>query len=190
MASNIGIKIANGDFYPILEEDSFKKKRMILTTVHDNQSSVQIDLYRSAVNTITDAQYIGSLVVENIKPKPQGEPSIEMIISADEEGVVVADAIDLDAGANGEHYELTVSLKSLDETARDVEIPDFELESNEEPPSGLYQHANKIRQKSEKSRAGLFIVIGLLLILGLFAAWLFFLGGLNVIGSAFSYCLW
>jgi molecular chaperone DnaK (HSP70) len=124
MASNIGIKIANGEFYPLIEENSSIKKRLILTTVHDDQPSVQIDLYRSSSSTMTDAQYVGSLVVEKIKPKPKGDPSIEMVISSNSGGEIMADAIDLDTTTGAEHYTLTVSLKSLDETSRDMEIPD------------------------------------------------------------------
>ena len=186
MASNIGIKIANGEFYPIMEENSSIKKRLILTTVHDNQPSVQIDLYRSPQGTMPDAQYIGSVVVENIKPKPKGEPSIEMVISSDSNGDIIADAIDLDTGASGEHYVLTVSLKSLDETSRDVDnLPDFELESNEEPPSGLYNQAKQARQeKTGKSKAWIIPLIIILLLLGLLAAWLFFFGGMETIRSS------
>ena len=114
MSSNIGIKIANGEFYPIMEENSVIKKRLVLTTVHDNQPSVQIDLYRSAANTMSEAQYIGSLVVENIKPKQKGEPSIEMVISSNADDEIVAEAVDLDTSSGGEHYVLTVSLKSID----------------------------------------------------------------------------
>jgi len=184
MASNIGIKIANGEFYPIMEENSLVKKRLILTTVHDNQPSVQIDLYRSAADSMTDAQYIGSLVVEHIKPKPKGEPSIEMVISSNSKGEIIAEAIDLDTSAGGEHYVLTVSLKSLDETARDLEIPDFELESNEEPPSGLYNQAKKIRQEEKKSKLPVILVLVILLIiLGLAAVWLLLFGGLEKVNS-------
>jgi hypothetical protein len=184
MASNIGIKIANGEFYPIMEENSLIRKRLILTTVHNNQPSVQIDLFRSPVGVMTDAQYIGSLVVENIKLRPKGEPSIEMVISSNSKGEIIADAIDLDTSSGGEHHVLTVSLKSLDETSRDMEIPDFELEANEEPPTSLYEHAKKIRkEKKGSSKAWIFILIGILLILGLLAAWLFFLGGLDVAKS-------
>jgi len=187
MASNIGIKIANGEFYPLIEENSLTKKRMILTTVHDNQPSVQIDLFRSPVGVMADAQYIGSLVVENVKPRPKGEPSIEMVVSANDRGEIIADAIDLDTTAGGEHYVLTVSLKSLDETSRDMEIPDFELESNEEPPTGLYQRAQKIRKKKKSApKAWIFVLIGILLILGLLAAWLFLYGGLDVVKPAFN----
>ena len=187
MASRIGIKIANGEFYPIVEEDSLVKKRLILTTVHDNQPSVQIDLYRSSTDLMADAQYIGTVVVENIKKRPKGEPSIEMIISSDSNGNVIADAIDLDNTAGGEHYVLTVSLKSMDETARELDIPDFELETNEEPPSCLYQHASRIRnEKKSAPKPWLFVLIGVILILALISAWLFFFGGLNLVKSFFN----
>jgi LysM repeat protein len=179
MASTIGIKIANGDFYSIIEENSSVKKRLILTTVHDKQQSVQIDLYRSAMRTMADAQYIGSLVVENIKPKPKGEPSIEMVISSNANGDITADAIDLDTSAGGEHQVLNVSLRSLDETSRDVDLPDFELENNEEPPSGLYKQAQAVRQeKPEKKFPWLVIIIvGVVIVLALAVIWFFLLGG-------------
>jgi hypothetical protein len=180
MASTIGIKIANGDFYSIVEENSSVKKRLILTTVHDKQNSVQIDLYRSAMRTMADAQYIGSLVVENIKAKPKGEPSIEMVISSNANGDITADAIDLDTSAGGEHHVLNVSLRSLDETSRDVDLPDFELENNEEPPSGLYKQAQAIREESEEKKKFpwlVVIIIGIVLILALAAVWFFLLGG-------------
>jgi len=187
MASTIGIKIANGDFYPLVEENSQIKKRLVLTTVHDNQPSVQIDLYRSPVNKMADAQYIGTVVVEKIKLKPKGEPSIEMVISSDANGNIIADAIDLDPGSHGEHYVLTVSLKSMDENTRDIDIPDFELESTDEPPSGLYQHAEKIRQKKKASpKPWIFILAGVVIILGLLAAWLFFFGGLDAVRSLYT----
>jgi hypothetical protein len=133
---------------------------------------------------MTDAQYIGSLVVENVKPKPKGEPSVELVISSDSKGEIIANAIDMDTGPGSEHYVLTVSLKSLDETSRDMEIPDFELEPNEEPPTSLYKHALKVQKKKpRRSLAWLFILLGLIIILGLLAAWLFFLGGLDVVNS-------
>ena len=186
MASSIGIKIANGKFYPLIEENSSVKKRLILTTVHDNQPSVQVDLFRSPVNDMIDAQYIGTVVVENVRPKPKGEPSIEMVVSSDSSGNIIADAIDLDATANGEHYVLTVSLKSMDDTSRDADLPDFEMESNEEPPSGLYQHAEQIRKEKKPFPKWLIILLAAVLLLGLLAGWLFYLGGLNIVKSRYN----
>jgi hypothetical protein len=173
MASSIGIKIANGEFYSIIEENSSVKKRLILTTVHNNQQSVQIDLYRSITRTMADAQYIGSLVVENIKHRPKGDPSIEMVISSNKNGDIIADAIDLDTGPGGEHQVLNVSLTSLDDMAREEEIPDFELETSEDPPSSLYTHA----EQEKKFPWLIVILIGMMIILGLLAVWFFLFGG-------------
>lgn len=180
MASTIGIKIANGEFYPIIEENSTVKKRLILTTVHDKQRSVQIDLYKSFTKTMADALYIGSLVVENIKPKPRGEPSIEMVISSNMQGDITADAIDMDTSSRGEHQVLSVSLKSLDESNRELEIPDFELEQNEEPPTGLYSRAQEIKNHQETGESRKFpilpvILLGVVVLLVILAVWFFFL---------------
>jgi hypothetical protein len=168
MASTIGIKIANGEFYSILDENSNVKKRLVLTTVHDDQRSVQIDLYRSYARTMADALYIGSLVVEEIKPKPKGEPSIEMVVSCDTEGHISAEALDLDTGSGGHHQYLSVSLKSLDNNSH-LELPDFELESQDSPPQGLYGRAQAVKGREEEARRKkvpwvLVILLGVLLI--------------------------
>jgi nucleoid-associated protein YgaU len=181
MASTIGIKIANGEFYSILDENSNVKKRLVLTTVHDNQRSVQIDLYRSYTKTMADALYIGSLVVEDIKPKSKGEPSIEMVISCDTEGRISAEALDLDTGSGGQHQYLSVSLKSLDDDSRDLELPDFELEQHSGPPQGLYGRAQavKAKEKSQQKKApwALVILLGVLLIAICLALFFFFIRG-------------
>jgi hypothetical protein len=177
MAATIGIKIANGKFYPIIEEKSSVRKRLVLTTVHNRQQGVQIDLYRSLTKTMADAQYIGSLVVENIKPRAKGDPSIELVISSNENGDIVADAFDLDLGADGEHYILNVSLRSLDEDSRDVDIPDFELEQSEHPPSGLYHQAETFQENKKQFPWLIVILSALLVILVAAALWLFLFGG-------------
>ncbi len=165
MAATIGIKIANGDFYSILQESSSVKKRLVLTTVHDNQKSVQIDLYKSVAQTMADAMYIGSLVVENIKPRPKGEPSIELIISSTAEGEITADATDLDAPAGSDLHHLSVSLQSLDDDSRNYNIPDYEIDSTEAPPSGLYEKASIIREADKKKKIPwMWIIIGILIL--------------------------
>jgi hypothetical protein len=189
MASTIGIKIANGEFYSIIEENSTVKKRLVLTTVHDKQRSVQIDLYRSFAKTMADALYIGSLVVENIKPKPRGEPSIEMVISSKRNGDITAEAIDMDTSAKGEHHILTVSLKSLDEDNRDMDIPDFALEQHEGPPTGLYERARKVKKSKEsKGAPGLiFVLAGLVLIVLILGLWFFFLRQRGILPYEFPF---
>jgi molecular chaperone DnaK (HSP70) len=129
VVSSIGIKTANGRFYPILAENIKAKKRLVLTTVHDSQHSVQLDLYRNTTEEMSDAQYIGTLVVNKIKSRRKGDPSVELIISIDENGAVTADARDLDNQKKGGHAHLSVSLASLKKTDNDIGEANFELEN-------------------------------------------------------------
>ena len=72
--STIGIKIADGSYYPVLEERFTGTKRLTLTTVKDGQDRVQIDLYRGEGNTLDHAQYVGSLVIESIPRRRRANP--------------------------------------------------------------------------------------------------------------------
>jgi hypothetical protein len=179
MASTIGIKLANGEFYPILEENSNVKRRLILTTVHDTQQSMQIDLYKSFTRSMADAVYIGSIVVENIKEKPKGEPSIEMIITSNAEGEITADAVDLDSSSRAEHLHLSVSLKSINEDNRELELPDFELDSHEPPPQGLYEKVVSTHENQGRHTFPwvVLIIIGVLIILLGLGLWFFVFRG-------------
>jgi hypothetical protein len=178
MAGTIGIKIANGDFYPIIGENSPVKKRLVLTTVHDRQSNVQIDLYRSISKSMLDAQYIGSLVVEDINSKPKGEPSIEMIISVDGDGNIKAEAHDLDAGPDGERHTLNVSLQNVESLADLDENPDFSI-SGSQYKYGRVDHTEKDR----KFPWLVLILAALFAALAITALWFFFLGGRDVFSS-------
>ena len=121
--STIGIKIADGSFYPIVERDSGRWKRVILTTVKDEQTNVQIDLYEGEGEDIESAKYVGSLLIEDITPLPAGESEIELRIGVEEGGKLSARAEDL---GSGESQSLNVSLESLTEE-NIYDIPEFEL---------------------------------------------------------------
>jgi nucleoid-associated protein YgaU len=181
VAASIGIKIANGDFYPILDENSQAKKRLVLTTVHDGQRSTQIDLYRSATRSMADAQPIGSLVVEKIKARKKGEPSVELLISFNADGDVFAEAKDLDNPQSGEGAQLSVSLKTLQGSVPD--IPDFDLESQDGFDDGGmddYPAASPETTRWDAKRKIPVLPIAaaaVILLVALFAVWIFAFGG-------------
>jgi hypothetical protein len=167
MASTIGIKVANGEFYPIMEENSAVKKRLILTTVHDDQKSVQIDLYNSNSRTMADALYVGSLVVDNIKPQSKGGPSIEMTLVSNAAGELSVDVVDLEY-PRGEHQHLSVSLASMTEDTADGDLHDFELDTPEHPPRGLYEKAAALKEdKKKKAAPWILVAVATLLLLAI-----------------------
>jgi hypothetical protein len=125
--SKIGLKLANGEFYPVLDEDSAARKRLVVTTVQDGQRSVQIDIYRGTGPSVVGAEYVGSLVVDNIPFAPKGEPDIRLDLGLEADGKLSAYAEEL---STGQHQSLELSLESLAEEKK-YEIPDFAFE--EEP---------------------------------------------------------
>jgi hypothetical protein len=175
MAGTIGIKIANGDFYPIIDENSPVKRRLVLTTVHDKQSNVQIDLFRSISKSMLDAQYIGSLLVETNSSKSKGDPSIEMVISVDRDGNVSAEAYDLDSGPEGKRHTLNVSLQNIDSLDN---APDFALSGQS------YKHSEKYIEHDRKFPWLVMALATLFVALAIAALWYFFLGGRDVFSTA------
>jgi hypothetical protein len=132
MSTNmIGLKLADGEFYPVLEDGTAARKRLIVTTVQDGQPSVQIDLYRGEGPTVKSAAYIGSLVVEGIPKMAKGEPDIRMDIGLDAEGILTAFAQEASTGAS---QSLKVSLESLAEEEK-YEVPDFEFSKESDSSS-------------------------------------------------------
>jgi hypothetical protein len=119
----IGIKLADGSFYPVLSEGDRNRKKLVLTTVRDNQETVQIDLFRGEGELAEETDYIGTLMIENIQPAPMKEPEVEVVLGVDEQGNLEATASDM---LTGESQSLSVSLQSLSQGAADY--PEFELE--------------------------------------------------------------
>ncbi len=123
-SESIGIKIADGTFYPVVEKGFQGRKRLVVTTVRDNQSNVQIDFYRSATASVEERGYIGSLLIENLQPGPKGDPEIEVLVGLDDTGNLSAEARDK---KTGERQTLSVSKTSLAE-GQTYAVPDAELE--------------------------------------------------------------
>ncbi len=121
--ASIGIKLADSKFFPVLDEGVPSSKILELTTVRDNQSSVQINLFRSETGTIDDATYVGTLIIEDVLPRKMGDPTIELTLTLDEGNELSAEAVDLESGTR---QVLTVSLETLESESL-YNLPDFDL---------------------------------------------------------------
>ncbi|HUX11378.1 MAG TPA: Hsp70 family protein [Spirochaetia bacterium] len=126
----IGIRLANNTFFPVLDEDKqgradgrAARKRLILTTVKNDQETVQIDLYRGESKEIDKDTYLASLTVENIRTAKAGDPDIELVMATDNGGQLQARAYDRAGGAEN---SLSVSLQELSPNET-YETPDFSI---------------------------------------------------------------
>lgn len=124
----IGIKLADGSFYPILEEGTAKSYQLDLTTVKDGQTKVQIDLYRSETGTMEDAQYVDTLEVSNLIPHPNGEAELHLSLALNENNELDAKVVDEETGKQSE-TSVTLVSRTLAERA---EPTNFELSDSQE----------------------------------------------------------
>jgi len=183
----IGLKLADGEFYPVLEDAVAARKRLVVTTVQDGQRSVQIDLYRGEGSRVDGSEYIGSLVIEGIPDMAKGEPDIRMDLGLADDGTLTAFAQEASTGAS---QSLKVSLKSLAEEEK-YEVPDFrfsgatplteayadeDFEGTDSLPSqedsaqllaGVRDESESAGEEKPRSRTALFIVIAIVAVAAL-----------------------
>jgi hypothetical protein len=180
--NQIGVRLADGSFYPVLEQEFTGRKKLVVTTARDNQGTVQIDLFRGREGRADQGQFIGSLIIENIHPAPSREPEIELELGLDDQGKLDAVASD---PLSGEKQSLSVDLPSLEAgelptlEQAPAEVP--EAEAVEEPlltgetyPIGA---ADRRKEHLERRRVRPLALIGFILL------------GLIVVAGA-AYLIW
>ena len=124
----IGIKLADGSFYPVLEDNTPSEKKLELTTAHNNQTKVMVDLYRSATCSMDDAEYVDSLQIENLTARPNGETDIKFSISLDEDNQLSARIVDPETG-NESNTTITLVSRTLEER---LVTDDYAINDSEE----------------------------------------------------------
>lgn len=127
----IGIKLADGSFYPVLKEGSPNERLLQLTTAHNNQTKVMVDLYRSQLASMEDAEYVDSLQIENLIEHPNGEPTLNFTVSIDENNRLSAKMIDSETGLQS-NATITLVSRTLEERLLpdEYEIKDPTLDEN------------------------------------------------------------
>lgn len=135
----IGIKVADGAFYPVLDPEAGQRKKMVLTTTHDYQEKVQIDFYLGEENSSPEELIsIGGMRMEKVEPEEQGRPEVTLFLSVDEEGNLIARAVDEVVGEDeskvyvipyGDDSSLSFDEDAFDDL-RGQESPDFGGESS------------------------------------------------------------
>ena len=136
MGKKIGIKLADGTFYPIMEDGVPQKKLMELTTVQDNQTTASIDLYRSESGTMEDAEYVDTLELSELAPHPGGETNITFTLKLDENNMLDAEVVEPETGKMSATKSNLVKLPAERKLsiADDVSVADASDIDFEEPP--------------------------------------------------------
>ncbi len=133
----IGIKLADGSFYPIMEEGKPVKKTLGLTTVNDNQTRVIVDVYRSKTGTMEDAEYVDSLQIDNLVAHPNGTADINLNIGLDENNKLHAEMDDPETGATS-NANVTLVSRTLEER---LEPTNYDVKLEETPQEPLEEES-------------------------------------------------
>lgn len=103
--ARIGIKLADGSFFPVLEDSQPARKRLVLSLARTGQTSAQIDIIRRDESL---EQSIGCLVLQDLPDG--GAADLEFVLGLDAEGTIDARVSD----PTGEQYQsVAVSLSTL-----------------------------------------------------------------------------
>ncbi len=182
----IGIKLADGSFYPVMNAESREKKKFVLTTNHDYQEGVQIDFFLGPENASPgELRSIGGLRMSKIEPDEQGKPEVTVYTKLDEDGSLVVRAVDEVIGEEeSKAYDLPLDedegLEGASLSAPEGEDSQGgETDGPGQDPWGLDRYApamtgegpenfeEEVPYTKRKSRGNLFMAVGFVLI-GLF----------------------
>jgi molecular chaperone DnaK (HSP70) len=139
----IGIKLFSGEFLPIIKSNEVKTKKVILTTVKDNQKKTVIELYEGSSNNCSENEYLGKLIIPIKRETKKGDPAIEVHLRKNKEGNIFAQALDSESGEKNqidiEHSASQTILQETDDEKQkfDSDITHLEAYSGDEGKSAL-----------------------------------------------------
>jgi len=145
----IGIKLADGSFFPVLQEGQPEQKKLELTTAHNNQTRVMVDLYRSESGSMDDAEYVDTLQIDNINEHPRGDAEIAFNVAIDENNELSANIIDEETGAES---KTTIELvnRTIEERMAD-EIGDYDIAETSVPEDEVIIEEEPVEEETVES---------------------------------------
>ncbi len=104
--AEIGIKLADGAFFPVLPDETQQRKRLVLSAAQPKEGTVHIDLHRREGGQET---YIGSLALQDLDPSEEVEFELRMEIDANGDlDVFIHD------GGRTQYQSLSIPLRDLE----------------------------------------------------------------------------
>lgn len=136
LPKSVGIKLYDDSFVPVLTEGEVKNKRVILTTVKNNQKKAIIEIYEGESDKCSENEYLGKLIIELNRLTSKGEPAFEVNLRLDDNGTLYAKAWDQESKEESElMIENAITQRIMPETLSDEEISNYEDTKIQEIPN-------------------------------------------------------
>ena len=97
---SLGTMIVTGQMVRIIERNTTipAKEEKSFTTVHDNQTSVQFDVFQGEREVAKENKLLGTFTLEGIREAPRGIPNLVVTMAIDANGILNVTARDKDTG--------------------------------------------------------------------------------------------
>ena len=128
---SIGIHTTNNIMCKILQKNSLIPcmAKNYFTTSENNQNQIEIKLYQGEKNDIRDNFFLGSFIMDNLPPEPQGKIVIIVIVSVSTDGLITVqgkvkniDKFDKKIIIN--RYNMLVDTKQVELNIKQYELTD------------------------------------------------------------------
>lgn len=130
---SLGTEVADGSTSVIIPRNTAipVKKSEIYSTVHDNQTGVNVSVVQGERKMAEDNSQLGSFLLNGIPPAPRGVPQIEITYEIDADGILNVTAKELSTGVN-QSIIIDASMKMSDsEIERAIEEANEYAEQDE-----------------------------------------------------------
>ncbi|WP_018526915.1 Hsp70 family protein [Alkalispirochaeta alkalica] len=113
----IGVRLADRSFYPVFDGLEPSRKKLVLTTVRDDQDRAEISLYHvygdrghesrgqgaqddpfESNEDVGSEELLGTVILTDLSPRKQGEPDLDLALTLDEDGQLHVVATDRQGG--------------------------------------------------------------------------------------------
>jgi molecular chaperone DnaK len=108
--STLAVQTAGGFVERLLDKNApipIERSR-VFTTLRDNQTRVEIDCCRGESRRYTENEPLGTLVLDQLPPKPRGDVKIEVSFRVDADGILHVRAADAESGVRQEASLLVI----------------------------------------------------------------------------------
>ena len=171
----IGIRLADGSYYSILNESEQEAKRLLLSPANNNQKLVHIPFYQADNEEFAQPRFIGKIELDNPSPDSgdESEQNISLIVESGHGNSLKIQAKDEGGGAgrefvlsiHGAETESTDSDFQIEDAAPisediaafdyldDLDLPDSTIDMPEEKPEGsLIQDDSPVQPEKQDAR--------------------------------------
>ncbi|KAK9741049.1 hypothetical protein RND81_03G078200 [Saponaria officinalis] len=156
---SLGIKLENGDMKVIVPRNTAIPTKMVgrITTVYDNQTSVNFPVHEGERPRAVDNNFLGKFTLSGIPRAPKGVPKFDVWFDINADGILIVSAEDINTG-NKNQITITnqsrlskVEVDRLLEEAEKYRADDEQYKRKVMAKNALENYADRMMEYSNES---------------------------------------